>query len=94
MSTINKGTQMITLEAKETKMNYNEKHLLKQFANKSKEDFDIFTADNNANNFSDEFHSKFTDLYNSIEHEKNIKKDLDNDYSIQQKRLYTDDIIA
>ena len=78
---------------KET-MNYNEKHLLKQFANKSKEDFDIFTADNNPENFSDEFHSKFTDLYNSIDHEKNIKKDLDNDYSIQQKRLYPDDIIA
>ena len=75
-------------------MNYNEKHLLKQFANKSKEDFDIFTADNNADNFSNEFHSKFTDLYNSIEHEKNIKKDLDNDYSLQQKRLYPDDIIA
>ena len=71
MSTINKGTQMITLEAKETKMNYNEKHLLKQFANKSKEDFDIFTADNNANNFSDEFHSKFTDLYNSIDKKQN-----------------------
>ena len=75
-------------------MNYNEKHLLKQFANKSKEDFDIFTADNDPENFSKEFHSKFTDLYNSIEHEKNIKKDLDNDYSVQQKRLYPDDIIA
>ena len=51
-------------------------------------------SDNNPNNFSDEFHSKFTDLYNAIDHEKNIKKDLDNDYSIQQKRLYPDDIIA
>ena len=82
-----------TNQPKET-MNYNEKHLLKQFANKSKEDFDIFTADNNPENFSDEFHSKFTDLYNQINYEKNIKKDLDNDYSIQQKKLYPDDIIA
>ena len=77
-------------------ISYNEKHLLKNVISKYKtlSDFDIFTADNNADNFSDEFHSKFTDLYNSIEHEKNIKKDLDNDYSIQQKRLYPDDIIA
>ena len=75
-------------------ISYNEKHLLKQFLNKSKQEFDDFRDDNNADNFSNEFHSKFTDLYNSIEHEKNIKKDLDNDYSIQQKRLYPDDIIA
>ena len=84
---------MKTNKLKET-MNYNEKHLLKQFANKSKEDFDIFTADNDPNNFSDEFHSKFTDLYNAINHEKNIKKDMDHDYSLQQKRLYPDDIIG
>ena len=81
---LNKGANMLS---------YNEKHLLKQFENKSKEDFDIFTADNNPENFSDEFHSKFTDLYNQIDHEKNLKKDLDNDYSIQQRRLYPDDII-
>ena len=37
-----------TITKKGDKMlNFNEKHLLKQFANKSKEDFDIFTADNN-----------------------------------------------
>ena len=74
-------------------LSYNEKHLLKQFKDKSIEDFDIFTADNNPENFSDEFHSKFTDLYNQINHKKNLKKDLDNDYSIQQKRLYPEDII-
>ena len=74
-------------------LSYNEKHLLKQFKNKSKEDFDIFTADNKPENFSDEFHSKFTDLYNQINYEKNLKKDLDNDYSIQQKKLYPEDII-
>ena len=84
-----------TNQPKET-MKHNEKHLLKNVISKYKtlHDFDRFTDWNDGNNFSDEFHSKFTDLYNQINHEKNIKKDLDNDYSIQQKRLYSDDIIA
>ena len=87
---------MFNKSNKKETMKHNEKHLLKNVISKYKtlHDFDRFTDWNNSNNFSDEFHSKFTDLYNSIEHEKNIKKDLDNDYSIQQKRLYPDDIIA
>ena len=64
-------------------INYNSLHTM-----------DLFMNDNNADNFSKDFHIKFNDLYNSMQHEKNIKKDLDNDYSIQQKRLYPDDIIA
>ena len=64
-------------------INYNSLHTM-----------DLFMNDNNADNFSKDFHIKFNDLYNSIQHEKNIKKDLDNDYSIQQKRLYPDDVIA
>ena len=86
---------MFNKSNKKETMNYNEKHLLKQLEkNNSLMEFTLFKEDNKAENFSNEFHSKFTDLYNSIEHEKNIKKDLDNDYSIQQKRLYPDDIIA
>ena len=64
-------------------INYNSLHTM-----------DLFMNDNNADNFSKDFHIKFNDLYNSMQHEKNIKKDLDNDYSIQQKRLYPDDVIA
>jgi len=64
-------------------INYNSLHTM-----------DLFMNDNNADNFSKDFHIKFNDLYNSTQHEKNIKKDLDNDYSIQQKRLYPDDVIA
>jgi len=85
---------MKTNKPKET-MNYNEKHLLKQLEkDNSLMEFTLFKEDNKAENFSDEFHFKFTDLYNQINHEKNIKKDLENDYSIQQKRLYPDDIIT
>ena len=87
---------MFNKSNKKETMKHNEKHLLKNVISKYKtlHDFDRFTDWNDGNNFSDEFHSKFTDLYNQIDHEKNIKKDLDNDYSIQQKRLYSDDIIA
>jgi hypothetical protein len=49
-------------------MKHNEKHLLKNVISKYKtlHDFDRFTDWNNSNNFSDQFHSKFTDLYNKI----------------------------
>ena len=57
-------------------MNYNEKHLLKQFENKSKFDFEVFKDDNNPNNFSNEFHLKFDELYYQVCYDQNIKKDL------------------
>ena len=47
-------------------INYNSLHTM-----------DLFMNDNNADNFSKDFHIKFNDLYNSMQHEKNIKKDLD-----------------
>ena len=56
-----------TNQPKET-MNYQEQHLLKHVISKYKivEDFNRFTDWNDGNNFSDEFHSKFNDLYNKI----------------------------
>ena len=56
-----------TNQLKET-MKHNEKHLLKNVICKYKtlHDFDRFTDWNDGNNFSDEFHSKFNDLYNKV----------------------------
>jgi len=64
-------------------MNYNEKHLLKQFENKSKFDFELFKDDNNPNNFSDEFHSKFDELYSQVCYDQGIKKDLEKEIENQ-----------
>jgi hypothetical protein len=72
-----------------------ESQIIKKLTNyNSLHTMDLFMNDNNADNFSKDFHVKFNDLYNSTNTQYNAQKDLDNDYSMQQKRLYPDDVIA
>ena len=59
-------------------MNYNEKHLLKKLEkDNSPMEFTLFKEDNNAKNFSDEFHKKFNELEDQVIYNQHLKKGTD-----------------
>ena len=59
-------------------ISYNEKHLLKQLEkDNSLMEFTLFKEDNNAKNFSDEFHKKFNELEDQVIYNKQLKKGTD-----------------
>ena len=68
-----------TNQLKETMtISYNEKHLLKQLEkDNSPMEFTLFKEDNNAKNFSDEFHKKFNELEDQVIYNQQLKKGTD-----------------
>ena len=68
-----------TNQLKETMtISYNEKHLLKQLEkDNSLMEFTLFKEDNNAKNFSDEFHKKFNELEDQVIYNQHLKKGTD-----------------
>jgi hypothetical protein len=69
---------MFNKSNKKETMNYNEKHLLKQLEkDNSPMEFTLFKEDNNAKNFSDEFHKKFNELEDQAIYNNQLKKGTD-----------------